>query len=113
MGCFKSSGIFLAARRELLFLRKPPNSENRSRQGQTLMKGTRKLTFIQQNDIHAQFESHWEMFWENGRPTYRKAGGFSRIATMIREIRDRNKDACLPVDCADHIPSTWRAPRTY
>jgi sulfur-oxidizing protein SoxB len=70
------------------------------------MKSTKKLTFVQQNDTHAQFELHWELFWENGKPAYRKAGGFARIATLVREIRSQNPDACLLIDCGDEIHGT-------
>jgi hypothetical protein len=31
----------------------------------------KRLTLIQQNDTHAQFEAHPELFWHNGEATMR------------------------------------------
>lgn len=70
------------------------------------MKTTGSLTFIQLNDTHAQMNLHWEYFWENGHAVYRKAGGFARLATLIRQIRAHHKESCLLVDCGDEIHGT-------
>lgn len=72
---------------------------------------TKTFTLIQQNDTHSYMESHWEHFWRNGRPEYRRAGGYARAATIVRRIRDETKGACLFVDCGDTIhgagPAQW------
>jgi sulfur-oxidizing protein SoxB len=72
---------------------------------------TRKLTLVQQNDTHAYMESHWEHFWRNGRPEYRRAGGYARAATVLKRIADETRGACMLVDCGDTIhgtgPASW------
>ena len=70
------------------------------------MQATGALTLIQLNDTHAQMNLHWEYFWENGRPVYRKTGGFARLATLIQQIRAQCHGACLLVDCGDEIHGT-------
>ena len=55
----------------------------------------KRLTLIQQNDTHAQMNLHWEHFWKNGEATYRKAGGFARIATRLNEFRKTSGSASV------------------
>jgi hypothetical protein len=69
----------------------------------------RWITLLQQNDIHAQLEPHWEYFWENGRPTYRMAGGLARAATVINEVRAETNGALCLVDGGDAIHGTGPA----
>jgi hypothetical protein len=42
------------------------------------------LTVIQLNDSHAYFDLHQEMFWQGGKAVYRPAGGYARIATLVK-----------------------------
>lgn len=65
-----------------------------------------KLTLIQQNDTHAQFEAHPELFRENGVDTYRMMGGYARAATVVRQIREETAGECCLVDCGDAIHGT-------
>ncbi len=65
-----------------------------------------KFTLIQQNDTHAQFEAHPELFWHNGAPTFRTLGGYARAATVVRQIREETSGACYFVDCGDTIHGT-------
>lgn len=67
---------------------------------------SKKFTLIQQNDTHAQFEAHPELFHENGADTYRTLGGYARAATVAREIREETSGACCFVDCGDAIHGT-------
>lgn len=73
------------------------------------MTDIRRLTLVQQNDTHAQLESHWEHFWRNGRPEYRRAGGYARAATLLAQIRDEADGAAILVDCGDTIHGTGPA----
>lgn len=68
----------------------------------------RTITFIQQNDTHAQLELHGECFWRDGQPEYRRAGGFARIATLARQIREQFPNVLL-VECGDEIHGTGPA----
>ena len=73
------------------------------------MSVAKRFTLVQQNDTHAQMELHWEHFWRNGGPEYRRVGGYARAATIVRRIRDRMQGACLFVDCGDAIHGTGPA----
>ena len=64
------------------------------------------LTLIQQNDTHAQLEIHSELFWNNGQPVYGKCGGFARIATVWKRIRNEARGECLFIDFGDAIHGT-------
>ena len=73
------------------------------------MSDTARVTLIQQNDTHAQLEPHWEHFWRNGRPDYRRAGGYARAATIVRRIKEETDGSALLVDCGDTIHGTGPA----
>ncbi len=47
----------------------------------------KKLIIVQMNDSHSYFELHLELFWENGQEIYRLAGGYVRMATLLKEMR--------------------------
>lgn len=70
-----------------------------------------RLTLIQQNDIHAQLDLHWEHFWVAGGAEYRRAGGLARAATVAHRIK-KETGAALLVDCGDAIHGTLPALRT-
>lgn len=70
----------------------------------------RHLTLLQTADVHGQLFTHDEFFWENGGPTYRKAGGYARIRTLVDRVRERNEHGTLFIDCGDCIQgSGWVA----
>lgn len=73
------------------------------------MNSSTRLTLIQQNDTHAQMEPHWEYFWRNGRPDYRRAGGYARAATIVRRIKDETDGSAILVDCGDTLHGTGPA----
>lgn len=70
------------------------------------MNSSKRITLIQQNDIHGQLELHCELYWQNGVPAYRNSGGLARIATLAREMRRQAPDGCLFADCGDAIHGT-------
>ena len=73
------------------------------------MTDTTRLTLIQQNDTHAQMEPHWEHFWRNGRPEYRRAGGYARAATLV--AGSRRRPMALPFWSIAATPSTGQVQR--
>src|SRR5450759_2530594 len=76
----------------------------------TLTMANRKsLTIIQINDSHAYFDLHQEMFWQNDHAVYRPAGGYARIATIVKQIRDESKGNVLFCDCGDTMHGTYPA----
>jgi sulfur-oxidizing protein SoxB len=54
-----------------------------------------KITLLHTTDIHGQVNVHDEFFWENGKPTFKKRGGFAHLKTMITELRKQNPNTLL------------------
>jgi S-sulfosulfanyl-L-cysteine sulfohydrolase len=67
-----------------------------------------RLTIVQMNDTHAYFDLHQEMFWKGDHAVYRQAGGYARIATIVKQIRAESPD-CLFCDCGDTLHGTYPA----
>jgi len=61
------------------------------------------------NDTHAYFDVHQEMFWQGDHAIYRQAGGYARIATIVKKIRNENSGDCLFCDCGDTLHGTYPA----
>jgi len=70
------------------------------------------LTIIQLNDSHAYFDLHQEMFWQGDQAVYRPAGGYARIATIVKQIRAANQGRTLFCDCGDTLHGTHPAQKT-
>ena len=52
------------------------------------------LTVIQLNDSHAYFDLHQEMFWQGDKAVYRPAGGYARIAAVVKQFGLRTRGVC-------------------
>jgi 2',3'-cyclic-nucleotide 2'-phosphodiesterase (5'-nucleotidase family) len=76
------------------------------------MTGKRSLTIVQMNDSHAYFDLHQEMFWQGDHAVYRPAGGYARIATIIKQIRAESPGRVLFCDGGDTIHGTYPALKT-
>lgn len=50
------------------------------------------LTFLQINDTHGYFELHNELFWAGDKPVYKKSGGYARIATIFKQIKNEKTE---------------------
>ena len=59
------------------------------------------ITILHTSDIHGQLDIHDEFFWENGKPAYKKRGGFATLRTMLNELRKENPENTLVVDGGD------------
>src|SRR5659263_43013 len=70
------------------------------------------LSIIQMNDSHAYFELHQEVFWEGGKAVYRPAGGYARIAAIVKQIHAENPGRVLFCDCGDTLHGTYAALKT-
>lgn len=77
-----------------------------------MSKSSGKLTVVQLNDSHAYFELHPEWFWEAGEFVYRQAGGYARIATLVRQIREESSGQFLFCDNGDTLNGTRPAVET-
>ncbi len=76
------------------------------------MTGKRSLTIVQMNDSHAYFDLHQEMFWQGDHAVYRPAGGYARIATLVKQIRAESPGRVLLCDGGDTIHGTYPALKT-
>jgi sulfur-oxidizing protein SoxB len=76
------------------------------------MADKRSLTIVQMNDTHAYFDIHQEMFWKGDHAEYRQAGGYARIATILKQIRIESQGNCLFCDCGDTLHGTFPAINT-
>lgn len=70
------------------------------------------LTVIQLNDSHAYFDLHQEMFWQGGKAVYRPAGGYARIAAVVKQLRSANPERVLFCDCGDTLHGTYPVLKT-
>ena len=70
--------------------------------GTVIKKGKAQvLTLLHTADIHSQLDIHDEFFLENGKPVYKKRGGFATLKTMINTLRDQNPKNTLVIDGGD------------
>ena len=76
------------------------------------MSGSKHLTIVQMNDSHAYFDLHQEMFWQGGHAVYRPAGGYARIATIVKQIQAASQGRTLFCDCGDTMHGTYPALET-
>ncbi len=67
------------------------------------------LTIVQMNDTHAYFDVHQEMFWQGDHAVYRQAGGYARMATIVKKIRAESQGNFLFCDCGDTLHGTYPA----
>jgi len=73
------------------------------------MSNRKSLTIVQMNDSHAYFDLHQEMFWEGDHAVYRLSGGYARIATIVKQIRDERNGNIIFCDCGDTMHGTFPA----
>lgn len=71
------------------------------------MNNRNSLSVMQMNDSHAYFDLHQEVFWQGSQAVYRSAGGYARIATLVRQIRAETQGSCLFCDCGDTLHGTY------
>lgn len=65
-------------------------------QSKAIKKGkAQKITLLHSTDIHGQINMHDEFFWEEGKPVFKKRGGFAHLKTMITELRKQNPSTLL------------------
>ncbi len=70
---------------------------------------TKNITIVQMNDSHAYLDLHPELFWEHGQAVYRLAGGYARIATLLKQIRAEKPEQVLFLDGGDTFHGTYPA----
>lgn len=65
-----------------------------------LKKNQQLITLLQTTDVHCQLHAHDELFWENGKAVFRKAGGYAHLATYFEEARQANPNTFI-IDTGD------------
>ncbi len=65
-----------------------------------------QLLILQVNDVHGYLNLHPEWFWEGGSTTYRLAGGYARLKTLIENYRRLYPNATLLLDGGDTFHGT-------
>jgi sulfur-oxidizing protein SoxB len=59
------------------------------------------VSLLQTADIHAQLLTHDEFFIENGKPVYKKRGGYATLKSMINSLRLQNPENTFLIDGGD------------
>jgi S-sulfosulfanyl-L-cysteine sulfohydrolase len=72
-----------------------------------------RITILHTTDIHGQLDIHDEFFVENGKPVFKKRGGFATLKTMVNELRKQNPENTLLVDGGDCFQGSAMASLTY
>src|SRR5688572_30830819 len=65
-----------------------------------LRKGQQIVSLLQTTDVHCQLHPHDELFWENEKAVFRKAGGYANLGTYFDLARKRNPNTFI-VDTGD------------
>ncbi|MDF7820063.1 bifunctional metallophosphatase/5'-nucleotidase [Runella sp. MFBS21] len=70
------------------------------------------ITFLQTTDVHCQIHAHDELFWENEKLTFRKAGGYAHLATALESMRRENPANTITVDTGDMFQGSMLSVKT-
>jgi 2',3'-cyclic-nucleotide 2'-phosphodiesterase (5'-nucleotidase family) len=67
------------------------------------------LTVLQLNDVHGYVDLHPEVFWEASGAVYRPAGGYARVAALVKQAREQAGGQVLFCDGGDTLHGTYAA----
>lgn len=73
---------------------------------------TQTITILQSADIHAYLNSHDELFVENGKPVFRRAGGLAHMKTLVEKLKKENPTGTLFIDGGDLIQGSGASVKT-
>lgn len=73
---------------------------------------TQTITILQSADIHAYLNSHDELFVENGKPVFRRAGGLAHMKTLVEKLKNENPTGTLFIDGGDLIQGSGASVKT-
>jgi len=76
--------------------------ENEIQKNKAIINGkAQTFTLLHTSDIHAQLYTHDEFFFENGKPVYKKRGGFAVLKSMLKALKAKNPSNTLIIDGGD------------
>lgn len=65
------------------------------------------MTILQINDVHGYLEEHWETFYEGGEVSFKKVGGYARLAAYVKQVRQETNGNTLLLDGGDTFHGTY------
>jgi 2',3'-cyclic-nucleotide 2'-phosphodiesterase (5'-nucleotidase family) len=66
-----------------------------------------RITLLQINDCHGYLDLHQEWFpGPDGKPEFRPAGGYARIATLVKQIQEETEGRVVFCDNRDTFHGT-------
>jgi 2',3'-cyclic-nucleotide 2'-phosphodiesterase (5'-nucleotidase family) len=66
----------------------------------------KQVTILQMNDLHGYLSPHMEYFWKGSSQTFKKVGGFAKIAGYFEKLREEKKGVLIG-DNGDTIHGTY------
>lgn len=73
------------------------------------MNPRRTITLLQINDTHGYLEPHPELFWAGAQAEYRTAGGYARLLTIFKQVRQERNGSVIALDNGDTFHGTFHA----
>jgi S-sulfosulfanyl-L-cysteine sulfohydrolase len=70
------------------------------------------ITFLQTTDVHCQLHAHDELFWENNKLVFRKAGGYAHLATALDLLKKENPANTITMDTGDMFQGSMLSVKT-
>lgn len=65
------------------------------------------VTLLQVNDVHGYLEPHPEIVWRGREAIFPRLGGYARLATLLRRLREERSDAVVALDNGDTFHGTY------
>lgn len=65
------------------------------------------VTLLQVNDVHGYLEPHPEMVWRGREATFPRLGGYARLMTLLRRLREERGGAVVALDNGDTFHGTY------
>ncbi|MEP7163528.1 MAG: 5'-nucleotidase C-terminal domain-containing protein [Ferruginibacter sp.] len=94
------SGLGLSLNPLSAFAFKTPADTGNAIEANALPGGQQLVTILQTTDVHCQVYPHDELFWENEQIVFRRTGGYANLATLFKEIKEKNKNTFI-IDTGD------------
>jgi 2',3'-cyclic-nucleotide 2'-phosphodiesterase (5'-nucleotidase family) len=73
------------------------------------MSQVKKLIILQMNDSHGYIEPHPELYWQGNQEFFKTAGGYARITSLFKQVREENPEKVIALDNGDTVHGTFPA----